>query len=51
MTQSYEIEIKSLLGSREAAEILVEKMRASGVNFLEFGSHKQAILPYCTVIQ
>jgi len=41
VTQSYEIEIKSLLGSREAAEILVEKMRASGVNFLEFGSHKQ----------
>jgi adenylate cyclase class IV len=38
---SYEIEIKSLLGSKEKADDLVRKMKAADPKFLVVGSHKQ----------
>jgi adenylate cyclase class IV len=39
--QQYEIEIKSLLGSKDNADALVEKMKASDSDFKILGSHKQ----------
>ncbi len=41
MNQSYEIEIKSLLGNKENAENLKTKMRSSDAALVEVGSHKQ----------
>ncbi len=41
MTHQYEIEIKSLLGSKDNADALVEKMKASDSDFKILGSHKQ----------
>ena len=38
---SYEIEIKSLLGSKENADLLLSKMKNTGLNLIEMGSHKQ----------
>lgn len=38
---SYEIEIKSLLGSKDKADALVEKMKAKDANLQILGSHKQ----------
>lgn len=38
---SYEIEIKSLLGNKDAAEALKQKMKAADSAFVEHGSHKQ----------
>lgn len=38
---SYEIEIKSLLGGKDKAEELKTKMKAADPKFLEIGSHKQ----------
>ncbi len=38
---TYEIEIKSLLSSKENANALVEKMKLADENFKELGSHKQ----------
>ncbi len=40
-THSYEIEIKSLLGSKENADALVAKMRAKDGTLKTVGSHKQ----------
>ncbi len=40
-TEQYEIEIKSLLGSRENAEILETKMKAMDPTFQNIGSHRQ----------
>ena len=37
----FEIEIKSLLGSKEKADQLVQKMHSSDPNFISLGSHKQ----------
>ena len=37
----YEIEIKSLLGTKENADILVGNMKAKDPGFQELGSHKQ----------
>lgn len=39
--QTYEIEIKSLLRTRENAESLIERMRASDPQFKELGKHRQ----------
>ena len=39
--ESYEIEIKSLLGSRENAEKLKERMRTHDPNLRELGRHRQ----------
>ena len=39
--QSYEIEIKSLLGSKENADALIAKMKSSDKAFQVLGSHKQ----------
>jgi predicted adenylyl cyclase CyaB len=41
MSNSYEIEIKSLLGSKENAQALVSKMREKDSGFKEIGTHKQ----------
>jgi adenylate cyclase class IV len=41
MEHAYEIEIKSLLGSRENAEKLLVAMRQSNPGLQELGSHKQ----------
>lgn len=38
---SYEIEIKSLLGSKQKADELQQKMQTSDPNFTALGSHKQ----------
>ncbi len=38
---SYEIEIKSLLGNKESADKLIEKMRGADPNFQILGAHKQ----------
>jgi len=38
---SYEIEIKSLLGNKEKADLLVEKMKAKDPGLKTAGSHKQ----------
>ncbi len=38
---SYEIEIKSLLGNKDAADNLKQKMKAVDSEFIEHGSHKQ----------
>lgn len=38
---SYEIEIKSLLGNKENADSLLEKMKAKDSELTEMGSHKQ----------
>ncbi len=38
---SYEIEIKSLLGHKDAAESLKQKMKAADSSFVEHGVHKQ----------
>src|SRR5438270_552378 len=38
---SYEIEIKSLLGGKDNANALINKMRANDAAFLEIGTHKQ----------
>jgi predicted adenylyl cyclase CyaB len=38
---TYEIEIKSLLGGKEKAEELKQKMQAADPQFSEIGSHKQ----------
>lgn len=38
---SYEIEIKSLLGGKENADRLVEKMKAADPSIASKGSHKQ----------
>lgn len=37
----YEIEIKSLLGGKEKADELKQKMKAADPQFVEIGSHKQ----------
>jgi predicted adenylyl cyclase CyaB len=37
----FEIEIKSLLGSKENADALIDKMKASDSGFQALGSHKQ----------
>lgn len=39
--QSYEIEIKSLLGSKENADALIERMRSMDQNLRQMESHKQ----------
>ncbi len=39
--ESYEIEIKSLLGSRENAEALIERIKALDPNLKELGAHTQ----------
>lgn len=39
--ESFEIEIKSLLGSRDNAEALIERMRAADPEFKEHGEHTQ----------
>lgn len=41
MKHAYEIEIKSLLGSKDKAEALVKKMAAKDPNLKILGSHKQ----------
>ncbi len=41
MPHSYEIEIKSLLGSKEKADQLVADMQAKDPGLTEVGSHKQ----------
>ncbi|MDE2312402.1 MAG: CYTH domain-containing protein [Patescibacteria group bacterium] len=41
MNHSYEIEIKSLLGSKDKAEELKKKMKAADPGLIEIGSHKQ----------
>lgn len=38
---SYEIEIKSLLGSKQNADALIEKMRVADSTFQSLGAHKQ----------
>ena len=38
---NYEIEIKSLIGSRKKADDLVSKMKLADPNFVSVGSHKQ----------
>lgn len=38
---TYEIEIKSLLGGKDKADELKRKMKAADPNFVEIGSHKQ----------
>ena len=39
--QTYEVEIKSLLGNKEHADALIQKMRASDPQFQEQGRHRQ----------
>ncbi len=41
MSHSYEIEIKSLLGSKENADRLISGIKAKDSNLTEVGSHKQ----------
>lgn len=38
---NFEIEIKTLLGSKDKADVLIEKMRASDPNLETHGTHKQ----------
>ncbi|HYE22031.1 MAG TPA: CYTH domain-containing protein [Verrucomicrobiae bacterium] len=38
---SYEIEIKTLLGNKDQADALVERMKAKDPNLVSVGSHKQ----------
>ena len=38
---SYEIEIKSLLGSKEKADALINKMKRNDKDLIEYESHKQ----------
>jgi predicted adenylyl cyclase CyaB len=39
--QTYEIEIKSLLGNKERADAVIDKMKASDPHFQEHGRHRQ----------
>ena len=38
---NYEIEIKSLIGNRGQADVLISKMKNSDANFASLGAHKQ----------
>jgi adenylate cyclase class IV len=46
----FEIEIKSLLGSKEQADLLISKMKAADAGLVELGSHKQ-LNHYFTEVQ